>query len=131
MPETELQERRDIAPAALQPPDMAKHHRNAVDDEIFERQAVICKAFAHPTRLRLLQLLGAGEWSMADLQQELDITKANLSQHVTILRSAGVVATRREGKHVLCSLAMPEVKQACGLIQQVLKGQLRQSRKLL
>jgi DNA-binding transcriptional ArsR family regulator len=131
MPVNEPAARRDPVPAAPTPSDMAMRHRSTLDDEIFERQAVICKAFAHPTRLHLLQLLGNGPCTMADLQDVLAISKANLSQHVAVLRGARVVATHREGKHVVCSLAMPEVKHACSLIHQVLKRQLRQSRKLL
>lgn len=108
-----------------------RRNRNKdVDAAVFERQAVICKAFAHPLRLRLLSIIGNGEQSMADIQDELGITKANLSQHVAILRSAGVIFTRREGKRVYCSMTMPEVKQACSLIHEVLRGQIRQSKKL-
>ncbi len=100
-------------------------NRNGLENEIFERQAVICKAFAHPTRLHLLDLLGKGECSVGKVQDELGITKANLSQHLAILKSAGVVVTRRSGKQVYAALAIPEVKQACHLIHQVLRTQIR------
>lgn len=97
--------------------------------EIYEKQACICKAFANPKRLELLDLLGNGERIVGDLQKELGISKANMSQHVTTLRSAGVVATRREGKQFYCSLAIPEVKDACKLIRNVLRAQIEQIRK--
>jgi hypothetical protein len=42
-----------------------------------------------------------------------------------------VVATRREGKQIYCSLALPEVKQACQLIRDVLRAQVRNERKLV
>ncbi len=100
-------------------------NRNGLENEIFERQAVICKAFAHPTRLHLLDLLGKGECGVGKVQDELGITKANLSQHLAILKSAGVVVTRRSGKQVYAALAIPEVKQACHLIHQVLRTQIR------
>lgn len=111
---------------------MANRARNSrsVDEQVFERQANICKAFANPTRLRLLDMLGRGEQAVSDLQAELGISKANLSQHLTILRSAGVIVTHREGKQVFCDLSMQEVKQACQLIRNVLKVQIRESRHL-
>ncbi len=100
------------------------------DTEIYERQARICKAFAHPGRLQILDLLGQGERGVSELQVELGISKTSISQHLSILKSAGVLATRREGKQIYCSLAMPEVKQACQLIRKVLQAQIAASHRL-
>lgn len=104
--------------------------RNGIEAEVFERQARICKAFANATRLQILDLLGKRDWVAADLQSELEISKANLSQHVAILRAAGIVGTRRENGRVYCSLLMPEVKSACRLIRDVLRAQVRNHRRL-
>jgi DNA-binding transcriptional ArsR family regulator len=101
-----------------------------LENEILERQVMICKAFANSTRLHILDLLGKREWTAAEIQKELGISKANLSQHAMVLKSAGVVVRRREGRQVFFSLAMPEVKQACQLIQHVLRVQIRNGRKL-
>jgi DNA-binding transcriptional ArsR family regulator len=103
----------------------------AVENEILERQVLICKSFANSTRLHMLDLLGKRDWSAAEIQKELGISKANLSQHVAVLRSAGVVVRRREGKQVYFSLAMPEVKKACQLIQHVLRAQIRNGQRLV
>jgi ArsR family transcriptional regulator len=105
-----------------------KRHR--LENEILERQVTICKAFANSTRLRMLDLLGQRDWSSGDLQRELGVSKANLSQHVHILKSAGVIVRRRQGREVTLSLAMPEVKRACQLIQHVLRAQIRNGQRL-
>jgi DNA-binding transcriptional ArsR family regulator len=102
----------------------------AVQSEVFERQARICKAFANPTRLRMLDLLGKRNWAASELQRELKISKANLSQHIAVLKGAGIVAARREGKAVHFSLTMPEVKSACQLIRDVLRAQIKGERRL-
>jgi DNA-binding transcriptional ArsR family regulator len=104
--------------------------RKTTDDEIFERQAQICKAFAHPGRLRILDLLGKGERGVSELQRELGISKTSLSQQIAILKSAGVLSTRRNGKQIYCSLAIPEVKEACQLIRRVLRAQIAASHRL-
>ncbi len=109
---------------------MAKKKMNGIETEIFERQAVICKAFAHPIRIHLLDMLGKGECGFGDLQNAIGVSKTNLSQHLAILKSAGVVLTRRDGKQVYASLAIPEVKQACQLIHQVLRSQIRKQHRL-
>ena len=105
------------------------NHR-ALEDEIYERQVGICKAFANPTRLRILDMIATHEQTGARLQRQLGISTANLSQHLSVLKSAGVIVTRREGKTLHCSLAIPEVKQACQLIRNVLRAQLRNGRRL-
>ena len=101
------------------------------DDQIFEMQVRICKAFANAVRLRMLDLLSKREYSVSELQSALGITLSNVSQHLSILKAAGVVITRREGKQIYCALALPEVKDACQLIRNVLRAQLRNGRKLV
>ena len=102
----------------------------SLDEQVLEKQVRICKAFANSTRLQLLDLLGQREWPVSELQEQLSISKPNLSQHLAILKAAGVVSARREGKQVYCSLAFPEVKSACRLIRDVLRAQIRQGRRL-
>ncbi len=99
------------------------------DQQAYERQAVICKAFANPTRLHLIDLLIKGDRWAAELQEGLGISKANLSQHLAVLKSAGVVATHRQGKQLSCGISMPEVKQATTLLRNMLKSQIRENRR--
>ena len=101
------------------------------DPEVFERQARICKAFAHPGRLQILDLLGDGERRVAELQKSLGISKTSISQHMAVLKAVGVLSTRRQGREIYCSLAMPEVKQACQLISRVLQAQIEASHRLV
>jgi DNA-binding transcriptional ArsR family regulator len=103
---------------------------SSLDQQVMDKQVRICKAFANSTRLQLLDLLGQHEWPVSDLQEQLSISKPNLSQHLAVLKAAGVVSTRREGKQVYCSLAFPEVKSACRLIRDVLRAQIRQGQRL-
>ena len=105
--------------------------RKNSEAEVFERQARICKAFAHPGRLQILDLLGHGESRISVLQEALGISKTSMSQHLAILKSAGVVSTRRSGKQIYCSLAIPEVKEACQLIRKVLEVNIAKSQRLI
>lgn len=108
---------------------MKKASRKAGDDRaMYERQATLCKAFANPTRLHLLDVLGKGEAGASDLQERLGISKANLSQHLSILRSAGVIQSRREGKRLICVLSSREIKDACNHLRSILKQQGRNHR---
>jgi DNA-binding transcriptional ArsR family regulator len=108
---------------------VATKRRSDGEHELYERQAVICKAFANSTRLQLVGMLLRGERWATELQAGLGISKANLSQHLSVLKSAGVVSTRREGKQLHCGIAVPEVKQAMGIFRSMLKAQGKESRR--
>jgi ArsR family transcriptional regulator len=103
--------------------------RNRADREIYEREATLCKAFANPTRLQLIDLLEESDRWASELQQALEISKANLSQHLSILKASGIVQTRRDGKQLFCKLGMPEVKKATALLRTMLKSQMRENRR--
>jgi rhodanese-related sulfurtransferase/DNA-binding transcriptional ArsR family regulator len=67
--------------------------------------AELARAFGHEHRLKLLDLMSQGEWSLDELARRAEISGANASQHLQTLRRAGVVTARRSGKNVLFSLA--------------------------
>jgi len=108
---------------------MARAAKCEFDDQVFDMQVRICKAFANPTRLHLIEMLARGERWASELQEGLGISKANLSQHLAILKSAGVVSTRREGKQLHCGIAMAEVKQATMALRNMLKAQGKETRR--
>jgi DNA-binding transcriptional ArsR family regulator len=96
---------------------------------IFELQANICKCLSHPKRLEVLCELKSGEKSFAELQEVTGLSKANLSQHLTIMRERGVIDARREGQHVHFSVANPKITQACRLMHDVLCEQIEAQQK--
>jgi len=56
------------------------------------------KALADETRLRILKLLEGGELCVCDLTAALEMTQPNVSFHLGILKSAGLIKDRREGR---------------------------------
>jgi DNA-binding transcriptional ArsR family regulator len=103
----------------------------ATEMMVYERQAQICRAFANPIRLQIIDLVSKGEVALSEMQEVIGISKANLSQHISILKSSGVLHVRRDGKKMHCSLAIPEVKEACHLVRKVLQAQIEATRKML
>ena len=95
-----------------------------MDTRVFELQANLCKVFSNPKRLQLLCLLKDGEKSFAELQTATGCSKANLSQHLTVLRDRGVITGRRDGQFLYFSVANPKITEACELMHQVLCDQL-------
>ena len=62
------------------------------------------RAIAEPNRRRILQLVSSGELSAGEIASRFEITRPAVSQHLTVLREAGLVAERREGTRRLYSL---------------------------
>ena len=95
-----------------------------MDERIFELQADVCKVFSHPKRLHILCLLKDGEKSFADLQAATGLSKANLSQHLTLLRERGVINARRQGQTLHFTVANPKITAACELMHDFLCEQV-------
>jgi len=81
------------------------------------RAALIGRALADPKRLCVLETLAAGEASVSELSSCVGCHVPNMSQHLAVLRSAGLVTTRRDGSTVYYRLADPRVLEAYRLIQ--------------
>ncbi len=62
-------------------------------------QAEYLKALAHPTRIRILELLDQEGRCVSNIGEKLDLKQSNISQHLGILRSRGILSLRREGGH--------------------------------
>ncbi len=95
-----------------------------MDDELYERRARICQVLADAKRLRLIDALRAGERSVGELAEALGASYPNVSQHLNVMRDAGLVATRREGTSIYYRLAYPQITQACDIVCDVLRAQL-------
>jgi DNA-binding transcriptional ArsR family regulator len=73
--------------------------------------AVVHKAMADPTRLRILQRLSDGDGTVSDLMRHVDLSQPLVSWHLRRLRMAGLVETRRSGREVVCSLARESLRR--------------------
>src|SRR3954468_9577753 len=85
----------------------------------YQRAAVVGRAMADPKRLCVLESLSDGELSVSDLSARVRCQVPNMSQHLAVLRSAGLVATRRDGSTVFYRLRDSRVLEAYQLIQAI------------
>ena len=75
-------------------------------------KADICQALANPKRLQIINLLKEGELSVGAMVNAMGVAKANLSQHLSVMRQKGILATRREGTTIYYRLAIPQITEA-------------------
>lgn len=100
------------------------------DARLLEMHALICQAMGDPKRLRILYLLEAGEHPVGGVAKALGVSIANASQHLGVLRSRGLVRSRREGTTVWYRLAYPEIIEACRVLRELLTRQLAEGGEL-
>lgn len=78
--------------------------------------ASLLKTLAHPARLMIVCTLVEGEHSVGQLEDKVDLHQPHLSQQLTVLRDAMIVATRRDGKQIFYRLAEDKVEQLIGAL---------------
>ena len=93
-------------------------------DEITILQAQVLKTLASPRRLEILHALARGQIEVGRLAEAIEASQPNVSQHLAVLRAAGIVEAERDGREVRYRLADPDVMVACGLMRSVLERRL-------
>ncbi len=93
--------------------------------EIYKIHAELCKVFSNPTRLEILDLLRNKELSVTELIEKTTLSQANISQHLSIMKSKGIVTSNREGKNIHYKLTNPKIIKAFDIIREVLKEKVR------
>jgi len=89
-------------------------------DEVYRLQAEVLKTLANPRRLEIVHLLADGPREVGRLAEEMGISQPNVSQHLAVMRAAGVVDAEREGREVRYRLSDPEIICACETMRGVL-----------
>ena len=93
------------------------------DERIYTLQANLCKALSNPIRLMIIDVLKDGEATVGELQDMLGAQQPNLSQHLAVMRSSGIVQSRKVGTKVHYSLTNPKIVEACSLVRTILRDQ--------
>ena len=89
------------------------------DDDAFRLHADLCKVLTDPKRLLLIDALRQAERCVGDLAEQIGMSLPNASQHLSVLRHAGLVAARREGTTVRYRLVEPRIADACDIVHQI------------
>ncbi|HTK45498.1 MAG TPA: metalloregulator ArsR/SmtB family transcription factor [Patescibacteria group bacterium] len=93
-------------------------------DEITRLQADVLKVLAHPARIEILHRLAGGPIEVGRLAELIGTTQPNASQHLAVLRGAGLVEPDRHGREIRYRLTDPDVIVACSLMRGVLQRRL-------
>ena len=105
---------------------MAKYNQ-----DFYRLKASLCKTFAEPKRLIIIEELRHGEKTVSDLTDALAIPQAAISRHLALLRDRGVVRMRRAGTNIFYSLTNAKICEACDLVHDILLQQMENNHNLV
>lgn len=94
------------------------------ENERYRRHAELCKVLTDPKRLALLDALRTDDRSVGELAEAIGATLANTSQHLAVMRSAGLVEGHRDGTTVRYRIAEPAITAACDIVHGIVDRRL-------
>jgi ArsR family transcriptional regulator len=100
-------------------------------DSLRRFKADVFQALAHPTRIAIIELLGTGELCTGDLMEKLGMEQANISQHLTVLRTKQLVVNRKAGNQVFYSVRDPIILNVLGLMRHYFQKHLKEASSML
>lgn len=89
------------------------------------------KALAHPTRIRILEILVAGSRTVYELQEALTLEQSAVSQQLAVLRNHGIVTAEKEGLAVRYTLRDPLIGELLDVARHIFNNHFVSTRELL
>ena len=93
--------------------------KSPLPKEAYLKNALVYKILANSKRLEILNILKVRETSVEDILSMTKLPKANLSQHLALLRHNGLIVPRREGLNVHYRIVDPRIVEPCRILYQL------------
>jgi len=98
---------------------------------LFQKQAEIAKAIAHPLRIAIVDFLKDGEQCVCDIAEHVGSERSNVSRHLSVMVNAGILDYRKQGLKVIYALKTPCILDFFSCVAGVLKQQAKDNESLL
>jgi rhodanese-related sulfurtransferase/DNA-binding transcriptional ArsR family regulator len=99
--------------------------------QLYLQFAEMAKALGHAHRLEILELLAQGERSVESLAERAGLTIGNASQHLRLMRQAGLLVSRRDGKRIFYRLSDPAVLDLTAALHRLAERNLGEVKSVL
>jgi ArsR family transcriptional regulator len=90
-----------------------------------EIRSSIIKALAHPVRLMIVELLRSGEKQFSEINGTFQFDKSTVSKHLTVLKEAGIVSSRKDRHDMIYQLEVACVTDFFGCITAVIENNVK------
>lgn len=102
-----------------------------MEEKVFRLEAEILKALGHPVRLKIVGYLKDKEKCVCEIFPYLKMEQSHLSKHLAILRKAGIVDVRRQGKKIFYKVKNRQVNELFTCVKKVLREEIKEKQSLL
>lgn len=86
----------------------------------------IFKALAHPIRIKIVRTLRDGPLCVCTLNENVEFSQSNLSQHLKILKDSGILKSEKDGLRIIYSIKDDEIKNLLDVTEKVIKNEVHQ-----
>ena len=90
--------------------------KSPLPKEAYQKNALVYKILANSKRLEILNILKLKETAVEDILKITKLSRANLSQHLALMRHTGLVIPRREGLNVYYTIVDPRIVEPCKIL---------------
>lgn len=101
-----------------------KSSASPLPKEAYQKNALIYKILSNSKRLEILNILKKRETSVENLLKITGLPKANLSQHLALMRHNGLVVPRRHGLNIFYRIVDPRIVEPCKILHELRHKQL-------
>ena len=109
----------------------ARMDTNEAAAAILQRKAAVFAAMGHPIRLAIVEYLAAGEQCVCDIATAVGAERPNVSRHLAVMLSAGVLSSRKDGLRMIYSLKTPCISDFIGCVERMLSQELAEAGAML
>jgi DNA-binding transcriptional ArsR family regulator len=96
----------------------------------FIRQAEFCKFMANSKRIEIISILKENEMCVEDIASKMGINIPNVSQHLSVMKSKGIVISRRKGVKIFYRLTSAKISQACMFMEELMNEEFIRTRQV-
>ena len=100
-------------------------------DALRQFKANVFQALAHPTRIAIIEQLRDGELPAGVIVERLGLEQANASQHLAVLRTKNIVASRKEGNQVFYSVRDPLILEVLDILRRYFQAHIEEAMAML
>ena len=106
-------------------------HKYRKKNAVYQKQAEMIKALSHPLRIAIIDFLKDGGQCVCDIAHCVCSERSNVSRHLSIMTSAGILEHRKSGLNVIYTIKCPCVLEFLDCIKELLKQNIKSDKKLL
>ena len=100
-------------------------------ENFYNLHADLCKSIFNPKRLAIIDVLREKRMNVNELSEKLKTSQSNISQHLSILKSKGLVIPIIEGSNTYYSISNPKLPKAIDLVSEIIKDKFKSDNKIL